>query len=147
MAADPKTPSVLNYRRQVDKQSMVNTPATYSWYIVSLVVQWIKDQGGLKVMDQHARQRSGPLYEYIDQSDFYHNKVDPNVRSRINVVFFLQDSTLNDAFLEATRQAGLFGLKGHRFRGGMRASLYNAMPQEGAERLLTVMKRFESQHA
>lgn len=141
-----QTPSILNYQMQVKKESMVNTPATYPWYVVGLMADWVSSAGGVSVMHERALARSSQLYAYIDQSDFYYNKVDPAVRSRINVVFKLRDEALNTAFLKEAEALGLSGLKGHRATGGMRASMYNAMPQVGSDKLLAHMQAFEARH-
>ena len=140
------TPRILNYRLQVKKKSMVNTPPTYSWYMVGLVAEWVKAQDGLDAMDKQAKARSKPLYDYLDQTEFYHCPVDPAARSRINVIFFLHDEKLNEHFLQEALESGMSGLKGHRVLGGMRASMYNAMPQAGADQLLAFMKDFEKKH-
>ncbi len=139
-------PSVFDYRRQVDRKSMVNTPSTFPWYMLGLVVEWVKSEGGLEAMDQRAKSRSKPLYDYLDQTDFFSNPVDKKVRSRMNVIFFLKDDALNEIFLQEALAAGLSGLKGHRLLGGMRASMYNAMPQQGADCLLAFMKDFERRY-
>jgi phosphoserine aminotransferase len=148
LAREPilQTPSILNYQMQVKKESMVNTPATYPWYAVGLMTDWVSSVGGVSVMHERALARSSQLYAYIDQSDFYHNAVDPAVRSRINVVFKLRDETLNAGFLSEAEALGLSGLKGHRATGGMRASMYNAMPQAGSDNLLAHMQAFEARH-
>ncbi len=139
-------PSVLDYRKQAEAGSMLNTPPTYNWYLVGLVLEWIERQGGLAEMERRSRIRSEMLYRTIDGSDFYHNPVDPACRSRMNVPFRLADESLNGRFLEEAREAGLVGLKGHRAVGGMRASLYNAMPIEGVERLVEFMRDFENRY-
>ncbi|PHQ80652.1 MAG: hypothetical protein COB66_04245 [Coxiella sp. (in: Bacteria)] len=138
----PITPRVLDYRLQAAKDSMLNTPPTFAWYMAGLVFEWIKEQGGVAEMDKRARARSGLLYDFIEQSDFYYCPVDPAYRSRINVVFDLKDESQNARFLEEAKQQGLLYLKGHKTRGGMRASLYNAMPQEGAEKLVEFLENF-----
>lgn len=139
-------PRVFDYRGQVQKKSMVNTPATFPWYMLGLVAEWVKDQGGLVEMDKRAKARSKPLYDYLYQTDFYRSPVDWAVHSRMNVVFFLQDEKLNERFLQEALEAGMASLKGHRVVGGMRASMYNAMPQEGADCLLEFMKDFEKRN-
>lgn len=139
-------PRIFDYRRQVQKSSMVNTPATFPWYMIGLVADWVKDEGGLVEMDKRAKARSKPLCEYLSQTEFYHSPVDPAVQSRMNVVFFLKDESLNERFLQEALDAGMAGLKGHRVVGGMRASMYNAMPQAGADCLLQFMKDFEKRY-
>lgn len=141
----PFTPSVIDFRIQAEKDSMQNTPPTFAWYMAGLVFQWIKEQGGVGVMDELARQRSQMIYDFLDQSSVFHCSIDPRYRSRLNVVFDLVDESLQARFLEQAQAAGLMNLKGHRSRGGLRASLYNAMPMAGAEALLSFLKTFESQ--
>jgi len=141
-----RIPRIFDYRRQAEKQSMVNTPSTFPWYVIGLVTEWVKAEGGLAEMDRRAKQRSKLLYDFIDQSDFYSNPVDPAVRSRMNVIFFLKDESLNERFLQQAVEVGLSGLKGHRLLGGMRASMYIAMSQAGADALVDFMKDFEKQY-
>ncbi|MEJ2516107.1 MAG: 3-phosphoserine/phosphohydroxythreonine transaminase [Gammaproteobacteria bacterium] len=140
------TPGFLDYRAQADAGSMLNTPPTFAWYIAGLVFQWILDQGGLEAMGERNRRKAETLYGAIDASDFYANPVDPDCRSWMNVPFTLMDPALDGTFLEEARQAGLVTLKGHRSVGGMRASIYNAMPQEGVDALVAFMKDFERKH-
>lgn len=137
------TPVALNYRKIADAGSMLNTPATFPWYIASLVFRWVGEQGGLAGMAQRNRRKANYLYGYIDGSDFYANHVDPNWRSWMNVPFTLADPELNGHFLETSEAQGLYGLKGHRAVGGMRASIYNAMPEEGVTALVSFMEEFE----
>ncbi len=141
----PYLPSILNYRLQARSNSMKNTPATFSWYMLELVLAWVKEQGGVDVMHQRAQQRSKMVYDFIDASDLYVAPVNPACRSRMNIVFDLIDENLNEKFLTEAESCGLAYLKGHKTRGGMRASMYNAMPVEGAERLVAFMREFESQ--
>ncbi len=142
-SAQSFTPSVMDYRLQSARDSMVNTPPTFSWYMAGLVFQWIKEQGGVEEMDRLARQRSQLVYDYIDQSDLYECKVDPAYRSRMNIVFDLKDQQLNAVFLQSAHETGLLSLQGHVTRGGMRASMYNAMPLEGAEKLVDFLDAFQ----
>ncbi|MCC5810327.1 MAG: 3-phosphoserine/phosphohydroxythreonine transaminase [Ectothiorhodospiraceae bacterium] len=139
----PGTPSIWDYQAMAEADSMSNTPPTYAWYIAGLVFQWIKDQGGLEAMATLNRRKAEKLYQAIDGSDFYSNPVDPNCRSWMNVPFVLADDALDDTFLAEARQAGLTTLKGHRSVGGMRASIYNAMPEAGVDRLVEFMAEFE----
>ena len=125
---------------------MYNTPATYSIYIAGLVMQWLKRQGGLAAIEQRNIAKAKLLYDYLDASSFFRNAVDKADRSRMNVTFRLRDETLDEAFLKATKAAGMVQLKGHRAVGGMRASIYNAMPIEGVQRLVEVMRDFEAAH-
>ncbi|MBA1148296.1 3-phosphoserine/phosphohydroxythreonine transaminase [Ectothiorhodospiraceae bacterium WFHF3C12] len=145
--ADPKTPSFIDYQVQADADSMSNTPPTYAWYIAGLVFQWLKRQGGLEAMAEINKRKADKLYAAIDGSDFYRNPVDPACRSWMNVPFVLADDGLNETFLAEAKDAGLTTLKGHRSVGGMRASIYNAMPEAGVDRLVEFMKDFEQRKA
>lgn len=144
--ADPKTPTPIHYAVQAKQDSMANTPATFSWYIMSLVFDWVTEQGGVAALAERNRAKAAKLYAAIDGSNFYTNPVATNDRSQMNVTFVLPSSDLDAAFLEATEAAGLSGLKGHRQVGGMRASIYNALPEAGVDRLVDVMKEFERTH-
>ena len=139
----PITPSVFHWQAQAAAASMLNTPPTYSIYIAGLVFEWLLDQGGLGAIEQINRTKAQRLYDFIDRSDFYRNPVEPACRSRMNVPFFLKDERLNDAFLQGAEANGLVQLKGHRVVGGMRASIYNAMPIEGVEALIAYMQDFQ----
>jgi phosphoserine aminotransferase len=140
------TPSVMDYKLQADADSMLNTPATYSLYIAGLVFKWLKQQGGLVSMEKKNIEKAKLLYEYLDASAFFHNPVAKEDRSRMNVPFTLKDKALDDAFLKGAAERGLIQLKGHRSVGGMRASIYNAMPLEGVQRLVQYMREFEQKH-
>lgn len=142
-AAHPLTPSVINYATQAKSDSMANTPCTFAWYVASLVLEWIEGEGGLAVMAERNRRKAEQVYAAVDASDFYSNDIDPAVRSWMNVSFRLADESLDPVFLEEAEKVGLIGLKGHRRVGGMRASIYNAMPEEGAERLAAFLRDFE----
>lgn len=135
-------PSVLNYEILESKESMFNTPATFSWYVTALVFKWLKQQGGSEAMLKVNQQKAELLYNYIDSSDFYANGVHPSCRSLMNVPFFLKNEALNAQFVKESTAAGLKALKGHRIRGGMRASIYNAMPLEGVQALVTFLDDF-----
>jgi phosphoserine aminotransferase len=139
-------PSVFNYKLLAESDSMYNTPPTYGIYIAGLVFKWLKAQGGLKAMEMHNRAKAALLYGYLDSTDFYASRVNKTDRSLMNVPFFLQDESLNAAFLQGANEAGLKQLKGHRAIGGMRASIYNAMPLAGVEALVNYMKAFERAH-
>ncbi len=139
-------PSMYDYAIQANNHSMYNTPPTFSWYMSGLVLKWIKKQGGLSVMEKISQLRSGKLYRAIDESGFYHNAVAPEYRSQMNVSFTLADDSLNDKFISEGKQYGLLALKGHRSVGGMRASMYNAMPEEGVDALIAFMQEFERQY-
>jgi phosphoserine aminotransferase len=145
-AAPPGTPTIFDYKVHADAGSMYNTPPTYSWYIAGRVFDWLKRQGGLTTMAQRNRRKAEKLYAAIDGSDFYLNPVDPSCRSWMNVCFTLAVPELEGAFLEQAKAEGLVELKGHRSVGGMRASLYNAMPEENVERLVSFMAEFEKRH-
>lgn len=125
---------------------MYNTPPTYSWYIAGLVFKWMKEQGGVAEMERRCIERSTILYDYIDSSDFYISKVAKECRSRVNVPFVLRDDALNAEFLAEAKENGLINLKGHRVLGGMRASIYNAMPVEGVKALVAFMDKFAAKH-
>jgi phosphoserine aminotransferase len=136
-------PSIFELRNQADNDSMFNTPATLSWYIVGLVLKWLKAQGGAAAMAARNSDKATRLYAAIDGSGgFYRNTVDASARSWMNVPFFLVDAALDKAFLQESAAAGLVGLKGHRALGGMRASIYNAMPVEGVQALVDFMADF-----
>ncbi|MFP4146659.1 MAG: 3-phosphoserine/phosphohydroxythreonine transaminase [Halorhodospira sp.] len=145
-AALPQTPVVWDYKQQVDADSMLNTPATYPLYIAGLVFQWLKDLGGLEAMAEINQRKARKLYDAIDASALYTNPVDPQARSWMNVPFVLADASLDATFLEEAEAAGLTTLKGHRSVGGMRASIYNAMPEEGVDRLVAFMADFEQRY-
>lgn len=140
--AGPHVPSLYDYAVQNKEKSLYNTPPTFTWYMAGLVFKWIKAQGGIATMQSNSISRSSKLYDAIDNSDFYANPVQREYRSRMNVPFTLKDEGLNDTFLAEAREAGMVELKGHRSVGGMRASLYNAMPQAGVEVLLSFMQDF-----
>jgi len=144
--ASPLTPAVFNWKTQAENQSMINTPPTYSIYIAGLVFEWLLEQGGVAAIEKVNIAKANLLYDYIDSTDFYLNNVAVDNRSRMNIPFFLKDASLNDAFLKGAEENGLLQLKGHRMVGGMRASIYNAMPIEGVQALVSYMKAFESAH-
>ena len=139
-------PSILDYTVLNDNDSMFNTPPTFAWYLSGLVFKWLKEQGGVEAMDKINRAKAELLYGVIDKSDFYRNDVASANRSRMNVPFQLADSALDKVFLEESFAAGLHALKGHRVVGGMRASIYNAMPLEGVKTLTDFMVDFERRH-
>ncbi len=140
------TPSVLDWTLNAENDSMYNTPATYSWYIAGLVFAWIKRQGGLAAMAQRNRAKAQKLYRAIDASNFYHAAVVEADRSLMNVTFTLADEALDKAFLKGAEAAGMQNLKGHRSVGGMRASIYNAVPEAAVDALIEYMATFESEH-
>ncbi|MES2499878.1 MAG: 3-phosphoserine/phosphohydroxythreonine transaminase [Pseudomonadota bacterium] len=141
--ASKLTPAVFNWKTQADHQSMINTPPTYSIYIAGLVFEWLLAQGGVAAIEKKNIAKAELFYDYVDNSDFYSNNIAINNRSRMNIPFKLQDETRNDAFLKGAEVQGLLQLKGHRIVGGMRASMYNAMPIQGVEALIDYMKQFE----
>jgi len=136
-------PTMLDYKTMADNDSMYNTPPTYSWYLAGLVFDWIKQKGGISAMEEINRRKAAKLYAAIDESDFYSNPVDEACRSLMNVPFILANAELDAAFLEGAAKVGLQTLKGHRSVGGMRASIYNAMPEAGVDALIDYMKDFE----
>ncbi|EYC51880.1 MFS transporter [Hylemonella gracilis str. Niagara R] len=143
----PVCPSAFNYQTVADNNSMFNTPPTYAIYIAGLVFQWLKKQGGIAAIEARNIAKAQLLYDYIDHSQLYVNKVAKDNRSRMNVPFFLRDETRNAAFLEGAKAAGLLQLKGHKSVGGMRASIYNAMPMAGVQALVDYMRDFEKTQA
>jgi len=137
-------PAMLDYKIMADNDSMYNTPATYSWYIAGLVFARIKNNGGIKALEETNRRKAGKLYAAIDESSFYTNPVDVDCRSLMNVPFILGDSALDGAFLEGAAKVGLITLKGHRSVGGMRASIYNAMPEPGVDALISFISNYKN---
>jgi phosphoserine aminotransferase len=144
--APKSVPPVFNYAEQAKNQSMLNTPATYSWYLAGLVLKWLKGQGGVEAIEQRNIAKAAKLYQAIDRSTLYSNPVETAFRSRMNVPFILADENLDKPFLAAAEANGLFELKGHRSVGGMRASIYNAMPEAGVQALIDFMAEFERTH-
>jgi phosphoserine aminotransferase len=142
----PITPTIFDYKVQADADSMINTPSSYGIYVAGLVFQWLKQQGGLKKMEEINIAKAKTLYDYFDQTEFYHSPVVKEDRSRMNVTFTLKNDKLDEAFLKESAAAGLAELKGHRAVGGMRASIYNAMPLEGVKKLVEFMREFERKH-
>jgi phosphoserine aminotransferase len=145
--ARPETPGITNYRVMADSDSMWNTPPTFPWYVAGLVFQWVKREGGLDVMAERNRRKAAKLYGAIDASAFYHNAVREDCRSWMNVPFTLADPSLDADFLAEAKSAGLVNLKGHRSVGGMRASIYNAVPEEAVDALIAFMAEFEARRA
>jgi phosphoserine aminotransferase len=142
----PVTPTVFDYKVQAENDSMSNTPATYGIYVAGLVFQWLKKQGGMTAMEQINRAKAALLYDYLDQTEFYHSPVAKDDRSLMNIPFTLRNADLDKVFIQETEAAGLTQLKGHRSVGGMRASIYNAMPIEGVQTLVQFMREFERKH-
>lgn len=139
-------PAVMNYQNQLDNGSMMNTPATYAWYLAGLVFEWLLEQGGVEAIAKINHAKAKTLYDAIDGSDFYSNKVNPAYRSIMNVPFQLADDALDKVFLAESEQAGLLNLKGHRVVGGMRASIYNAITLEQVQALTAFMAEFERKY-
>jgi phosphoserine aminotransferase len=142
----PVTPSAFDYKTVADNDSMYNTPPTYAIYIAGLVFRWIEAQGGLAAMEATNRAKAALLYGYLDTTGFYRAPVARDCRSLMNVPFKLHDDALDAAFLKGAEERGMVQLKGHRSVGGMRASIYNAMPIEGVQRLVDYMREFEKQN-
>ena len=145
-SAHALTPAMLDYQVHADAGSMSNTPPAYGWYMAGLVFQWLKANGGLEAMEATNRRKAEKLYGYIDASDFYANPVEVQSRSLMNVPFTLANSDLDKAFLQQSEQQGLLNLKGHRSVGGMRASIYNAVPEAAVDALIDFMAAFEKQN-
>jgi phosphoserine aminotransferase len=145
--ANPAMPIMFDYKTHADEGSMYNTPPTYSWYLAGLVFDHVLKQGGLPAMEKVNQRKAEKLYRAIDESDFYSNPVALNCRSWMNVPFILANADLDAAFLEQAAAKGLTTLKGHRSVGGMRASIYNAMPEEGVDALIAFMQEFERTQA
>jgi phosphoserine aminotransferase len=139
-------PQILSYAVHAGEGSLFNTPNTFGWYLAALVFQWLKREGGMPVIGARNAAKAKLLYDYIDASGFYSNPIDKAVRSRMNVPFVLADPALDAAFLVESEAAGLLSLKGHRQVGGMRASIYNAMPLEGVQALVDFMQDFARRH-
>ena len=134
--------TIFNYRAQVKDESMYNTPPTFAWYLAAEVFKWLKSMGGVAVIEKHNSDKAALLYKAIDETSGFENKVAKENRSLMNVTFLLNDETRNDEFLNNAEAQNLVALKGHRFVGGMRASIYNAMPKEGVEKLVSFIKAF-----
>ena len=142
----PITPSAFHWKQQAEADSMVNTPPTYAIYIAGLVFEWLLAQGGVAAIERKNVAKAKLLYDYLDRSTFYLNPVRKEDRSRMNVPFKLRDPALDEAFLQGAKQRGMIQLKGHRAVGGMRASIYNAMPIEGVQALVDYLQDFERRH-
>jgi len=140
------TPAMFDYKTHAEADSMYNTPPTFAWYMAGLVFDWLKGKGGLKAMAELNQRKAAKLYGAIDKSGFYANPVEPESRSWMNVPFTLSNADLDATFLGESKKAGLVALKGHRSVGGMRASIYNAMPEAGVDALIDFMAEFERKH-
>ena len=137
------TPTIWDWSVQANTQSMINTPPTFSIYMAGLGFKWLLKQGGVKAIEKRNQEKADLLYGFLDQSSLYENRVSREYRSRMNVTFFLKDENLNAEFLAQSNAAGLVALRGHKAAGGMRASIYNAMPIEGVKALIEFMRDFE----
>lgn len=144
--ARPDIPLIWHWSEKSIAGSMLNTPPTYSWYLAGLIYKWLKSLGGIEAITEANRRKARKLYDAIDQSDFYGNNIDPAFRSKMNVVFTLAKPELDKTFAEEAHAQGLKNLGGHRSVGGLRASLYNAMPEAGVDALIKFMKEFEKKH-
>ena len=142
----PITPSAFNWKAQAEAESMLNTPPTYAIYVAGLVFEWLLAQGGIAAIERANVAKAALLYDYLDTTSFYRNPVRKQDRSRMNVPFKLRDESLDEAFLKGAKGRGMIQLKGHRSVGGMRASIYNAMPIEGVKTLVDYMQEFERRH-
>lgn len=144
--SNDRIPSILNYQVLNNYHSMFNTPVTISWYIANLIFKWLKKRGGLQKINKYNQEKATLLYDAIDANEFYYNNVDSLNRSCMNVPFFLKEKKLENLFLNESLSFGLYGLRGHKMAGGMRASLYNAMTLEGVQKLVKFMKLFSEKY-
>ena len=143
----PGTPTMCKFKTQADAGSLYNTPPAYGIYICGKVFKWLKKQGGLEAMKEYNEKKAAILYDYLDSSKMFRGTVEKNSRSLMNVPFVTDSDELNAKFIEEAKNAGFVNLKGHRSVGGMRASIYNAMPMEGVAALVEFMKKFEAENA
>ncbi len=143
----PGTPTMLKWKTQADADSLYNTPPCYGIYICGKVFQWLKKQGGLAAMKEYNEKKAAILYDFLDQSKLFKGTVEPASRSLMNVPFVTGSDEMDAKFIKEAAEAGFVNLKGHRSVGGMRASIYNAMPIEGVEKLVEFMKKFEAENA
>ena len=141
--AQPCCPKKFKYKTEAEKDSMLNTPPTYSVYMAKLCMEWLESVGGVKAIEQVNIEKAKILYDFIDNSRLFRNNVEPRYRSRMNVTCVTGSPELDDAFVKGAAKHGLIALKGHRLVGGIRASIYNAMPIEGVKALIKYMKQFE----
>ena len=141
------TPTMLNYQIHADNGSMYNTPPTYSIYILKLVLEWVKEMGGLEAMKAHNEKKAAIIYDFLDNSKLFKATVHGKDRSLMNIPFVTGNEELDAKFVSEAKKAGFINLKGHRSVGGMRASVYNAMPIEGCEKLVAFMKKFEEENS
>ncbi|VFP77782.1 3-phosphoserine/phosphohydroxythreonine transaminase [Buchnera aphidicola] len=143
MQSNIQSPSILNYKLLMKSNSMLNTPSVFSWYVAGLVFKWIKNLGGLSVIEKNNKKKAKLLYQYLNSTDFYKNYIIPSHQSHMNVTFHLKEKKLTNLFVDTAEKYKLLGLKGHSLVGGIRASIYNAMPIEGIYHLIRFMKYFE----
>ena len=141
-----KTPSYMDWKAQAEADSMMNTPPCWCIYMCGLVLKWIKENGGLEARKAYNEKKCGILYDFLDNSKMFKSAVEPQYRSMMNVTFVTGDDALDKKFVAEAAEAGFINLKGHRSVGGMRASIYNAMPMEGVEKLVEFMKKFEQEN-
>ncbi len=146
-SARPDTPKIFDWALQVKNDSMLNTPPCYAIYVAGLCFEWLESLGGVKAIEEVNKEKAALLYDLIDNSSLYRNNVRPDCRSRMNVPFVTGDPDLDAKFVKEAAAAGLVNIKGHRLVGGMRASIYNAMPVEGVKALIAFMKKFEKENA
>ena len=139
-------PKIMNWTLQVPEQSMINTPNTYGIYMAGLCFDWLRDMGGIAAMEEINIKKAQLIYDFLDESKLFHGRAQSAYRSRMNITYTTGDTAIDDAFIEEAEKAGMVNLRGHRLAGGMRASIYNAMPMEGVEALVAFMKTFESKH-
>ena len=144
--ARANAPSMFDYKLHADNDSMANTPPTFAWYLTGLVLEWMIAEGGVVEMQRRAALRSAKLYQAIDDSNFYASPIAKTSRSRMNIPFTLPEESLDKVFLAGAEERHLMNLKGHRSVGGMRASLYNAVPDAAVDALISYMHEFERQH-
>jgi phosphoserine aminotransferase len=145
--ANPLCPRLLDWKVLADNDSMYNTPNTFAIYMAKLGFEWLSAQGGVAAMERMNIEKAAVLYDFLDQSKLFQGTADPPFRSRMNVTFVTGDASKDEAFVKQAAKAGLINLKGHRSVGGMRASIYNAMPAEGVRALVDAMKKFELENA
>jgi Phosphoserine aminotransferase len=142
----PYTPQIMSYKMQINSNSMLNTPPCWNIYMLSLILDWIEENGGIEGMEELRTERAGRLYDYLDESKLFIPHARPGSRSEMNVTFRTGNDETDVEFVQFAASKGLVNLKGHRLTGGMRASLYNAMPVEGVDKLIECMKEFEQKH-
>ena len=143
---EPITPKILSYKTMIETDSLLNTPPCWCIYMLGLTLDWVIAQGGIEAMEQRKREKAGMIYDFLDESRLFKAHARPEARSWMNVTFRTGDDALDAEFVKGAAERGLVNLKGHKLTGGIRASLYNAVPVEGAKALLAYMKEFEAHH-